>query len=114
METTTAFTSTPATSGTHRTPCPAVFIMPQGKQAGHHKILFATNPSLLLDIAGKQTGPMIHTAFNQYMEQQGVEPSTGAPPKGQMERMLETLLKVIDKTADLGRFGLDEEDSDME
>ncbi len=57
---------------------------------------------------------MIYSAFNQYLEQQGVEPSTGAPPKGQMERMLETLLKVIDKTTDLARFGLDEEEDNQE
>ena len=53
------------------------------------------------------------TAFNKYMEQQGVEPSMGAPPKGQMERMLETLLKVLDNTEDWGPLG-EPEDEDLE
>ena len=86
---------------------------PEGKQAGHHKVLIATNSSLLLEVSGKQIGPLIYTAFNKYMEEQGVEPSTGAPPKGQMERMLETLLKVLDNTEDWGPLG-EPEDEDLE
>ncbi len=47
---------------------------------------------------GKQAGPTIYTAFTQQepqgqekMNKEGVEPSTGAPPTGQMmERKLET------------------------
>ena len=46
------------------------------------------------------------------MEQREIETSTGAPPKGQMERTLETLLKVLDNTTDLGSFGQDEEEED--
>ncbi len=37
-------TSTPATSGALWTKCPAGFIMPKGKQAGHNKVLFARTP----------------------------------------------------------------------
>ncbi len=55
------------------------------------------NPSLLKHMVGEQAGPTIYTAFNKQepqgseeMHKEGVEPSTGTPPTGQMmERRLE-------------------------
>ena len=77
-------------------------------------MLIATNSTLMLALSGKQVGPWIYTAFNSYMEEQGIEPRTGAPPKGQMERTLEMLLKVLDTTADWGPIGEQEEDEDLD
>ncbi len=48
------------------------------------------------------------------MEEQGIEPSTGAPPKGRMERTLEMLFKVLDTKADRGPIGEQEEDEDLD
>ncbi len=88
---------------------------PDGKQAGKHKLMIATNASLMVEVAGKQAGPWIYTVFNNYMKKEGIEPSMGAPPKGQMERTLENLLKLLTNSKDLGTFGTaEDEESDLE
>ena len=85
---------------------------PEGNKAGMHKIVMAANPISSTQVLGqRQGGHKLHEVMKELLvDKYKGEMLLGPPPKSQLERTLQNLLKAIDHLDEDD----EEEDEDLE